>query len=276
MDFPIPKFAHIPLILSPTGGKLSKRHSHTSVDHYISKNYLPEALVNFIVLLGWRPITEDLDEEDEKNTEIFSMKELITLFDLSKVSAANAKLDESKLIFFNQHYMKEYYSNIDNRPREKVKVFKEKLHIYLPDCKQEIDAYDDFRMKEMIKMTLERIKLYEELVAFRFFFKDPDFKTEESQKTREKVFKNPEKSAKLLKELTEIVRDIPEDKFTMDTISKEVATYHHKQGKELKHEDLYHLLRFVLTGSKSGATATKIMEILGKETTMKRLSVWVV
>jgi glutamyl/glutaminyl-tRNA synthetase len=157
-----------------------------------------------------------------------------------------------------------------------LKTFREKLHIYLPDCKEEIDAYDDHRLKEMVKMTLERMKLYEELSAFRFLFKDPDFKSEESQKTREKVFKDAARSGKILRDVLEILKAIPEKNFQIETISKEIATYHHKVGKELKNEDLYHLLRFVLTGSKSGATATKIMEIIGKEATIRRLSVWIV
>lgn len=76
MEFQPPKFAHIPLILNPTGGKLSKRHSHTTVDHYIQNDFLPEAVNNFIALLGWRP-NEELVLDDMK--EIFKITEMMEL-----------------------------------------------------------------------------------------------------------------------------------------------------------------------------------------------------
>lgn len=232
--------------------------------------------MNFIALLGWRPITEDTDEENDKRSEIFRMNELIELFDLDKVSAANAKLDESKLIYFNSCYLKDFYSNVDIRTREKVKAFKEKLLVYFPQYKKEIEAYDDYRMKEMIKVVTERIKLYEEIISFEYFFKSPDFTSEKCMKTRESLFKNPEKTGKILRELTELIRNIPDNNFKLEEISKAIGEYHHKNSKEIKHEDLYHLIRFLLTGSKSGATATKIIEVLGKEVTLQRFSRWLV
>ena len=91
-----PQFAHMPLILAPGGGKLSKRHGSTAMEQFRDQGYLPEALMNYLALLGW-----SLDG----TTEFFSKQELLDVFTLERVSPSPATFDYTKLVWFNQHYI---------------------------------------------------------------------------------------------------------------------------------------------------------------------------
>ena len=92
----VPQLAHMPLILAPGGGKLSKRHGSTAMEEFRSQGYLPEALMNYLALLGW-----SLDG----TTEIFSKEDLLENFTLERVSPSPATFDYEKLLWFNQHYI---------------------------------------------------------------------------------------------------------------------------------------------------------------------------
>lgn len=92
-----PVYAHLPLILGPDRSKMSKRHGATSIDEYRARDYLPEAIVNYLALLGWNPGTEQ---------EIFSLKELIDTFDLTKVQKGGAIFDERKLNWIQKEHIK--------------------------------------------------------------------------------------------------------------------------------------------------------------------------
>jgi glutamyl-tRNA synthetase len=92
----IPEFAHLPLLLNPDRSKLSKRQGDVAVEDYLQKGYLPEALINFVALLGWNPTSD---------REIYSHEELIQLFDLSKVNKAGAVFNTEKLDWMNHEYL---------------------------------------------------------------------------------------------------------------------------------------------------------------------------
>jgi glutamyl-tRNA synthetase len=92
----VPKFAHMPLILAPGGGKLSKRHGSTAMEEFRAQGYLPEALTNYLALVGW---------SFDGQTEIFSKQELLEKFTLERVSPSPATFDYAKLAWFNQHYI---------------------------------------------------------------------------------------------------------------------------------------------------------------------------
>jgi len=240
----------------------------------MDKDFRPEALVNYIALLGWRPVTEGENENDPLKSELFSMKELIQLFSLDRITPSNAKLDETKLIFFNTHYLKQHYSDLDYRTKSRIQEFKEKLEKYLPDYSKEIQAYPENQMKEMIKLILDRIKLYEEVKEFSYFFHKPDFKSEKSVTSRTKVMADPNKAGKVLSELKTIIKEVPEQEFNQEVLGKAFGEYHFKNKASLSYEDIYHLLRFVLTGNHSGGPITKTAEILGKENVLKRIEFW--
>ena len=98
-EWKMPEFAHIPLILNPDKSKLSKRQGDVAVEDYRAKGYLPEAMINFIVLLGWNP-------GGGETNEIFSMEELIAQFDLEKVHKSGAVFDLNRLKWINGEYLR--------------------------------------------------------------------------------------------------------------------------------------------------------------------------
>ncbi len=98
MGWELPVFAHLPLILNPDKSKLSKRQGDVAAEDYLKKGYLPEALINFLALLGWNPTAD---------REIYAKQELINLFDLSKVNKAGAVFQIDKLNWLNNHYLRE-------------------------------------------------------------------------------------------------------------------------------------------------------------------------
>ncbi|NOY44646.1 MAG: glutamate--tRNA ligase [Deltaproteobacteria bacterium] len=97
LGYPLPRFAHVPMILGPDKKRLSKRHGATSVEAYRDAGFLPEALVNFLARLGW----------SHGDQEIFSLQELIDLFDLDGVGRSASVFNEDKLLWLNAHYIKE-------------------------------------------------------------------------------------------------------------------------------------------------------------------------
>ena len=97
MGAPVPAFAHVPLILGPDKKRLSKRHGATSVGEYEAQGYLPEAMVNFLALLGWSPGSGD--------QEVFSRDELVARFTLDGISGGNAVFNPDKLDWFNQQHI---------------------------------------------------------------------------------------------------------------------------------------------------------------------------
>src|SRR3989338_8597052 len=96
--FPAPEFAHIPLILSKDGGRLSKRHGATSIFEYKNMGFLPEALANYLALMGWSP---------GGDREVVPLNEMIKLFDVKDVNKTGATFDMDKLSWINSRYIKE-------------------------------------------------------------------------------------------------------------------------------------------------------------------------
>jgi glutamyl-tRNA synthetase len=114
LGFDAPRFAHIPMIAGPDGAKLSKRHGAVSVLEYRDRGYLPDAMLNYLVRLGW----------SHGDQEVFSRREMIELFDLASVQKSPARFDIEKLNWLNQHYMKTADSRvlIDGLARELERV----------------------------------------------------------------------------------------------------------------------------------------------------------
>src|SRR5205814_6630553 len=98
LDMPLPQFAHLSTILGPDHARLSKRHGATAVSQFRESGYLPEALMNYIALLGWSPISE--------GSEIIPQSDLVRQFRLERVNKSPAVFDTHKLDFINRHYLK--------------------------------------------------------------------------------------------------------------------------------------------------------------------------
>jgi glutamyl-tRNA synthetase len=243
-----PKMAHLPLIMSPSGGKLSKRKAESegipiNTKDYIEQKFEPEALVNFLSYLGWSP---------GDDSEIHSMDELIDLFSLDRVSKGGAVFDYKKLIWYNEHYLREKSAD-ELWPRVKAIASE---HGIDPD-----EAY----MKEIIPLMKDRVSKVEDFVTQgKFFFEDP-------QEYEEKAAKKwKDNSAELLKDYVKEIEKLDEKDFEAKTLKdkiKEVINAH-----DVGFGPLMMPLRVAVSGMGYGPDLTPTIELLGKEKTIRRIN----
>jgi len=144
----IPKYAHIPMILGDDGKRLSKRHGAVSVMQYRDDGYLPEALLNYLVRLGW----------SHGDQEIFSREEMIELFDLTGCNRAPSAFNTDKLIWVNQHYMKSLEPS----------YVAEHLAWHMAD--QNIDTSNGPALTEIVKVQADRVKTLKEMAQISAYF----------------------------------------------------------------------------------------------------------
>lgn len=255
----MPQFAHLPLLLAPDGkGKLSKRHGDkygfpvfplewndpktgSVFSGYRESGYLPEAVINFLALLGWNPGT---------NQEIMSMDELIKLFDLSKCNKAGAKFDFEKGKWFNH----EYIMQKDNR---------ELAELFMPVVREHgIDASMD-KVVTVVSLMKDRVSFVKDLWdTCKFFFVAP---TEYDEKTRKKRWK--EDSAEMMLKLAEVLEAI--DDFSIENQERIVMKWIEDNGYHLG--NIMNAFRLTLVGEGKGPHMFDISAVLGKEETLARL-----
>lgn len=242
-----PKMAHLPLIMSPSGGKLSKRKAETegipiNTKDYIEQKFEPEALVNFLAYLGWSP---------GDDSEIHSLEELCALFSLDRVSKGGAVFDYKKLIWYNEHYLREKSADeLWPRLREIAK-------------EHGLDPNEKY-MKQIIPLMKERVSKVEDFVTMgRFFFEDPEEYEEKAVK------KWKDNSAELLEAYIGKIEDLDEDQFDAkilkDKIKEVIEDYDVGFGPVMMP------LRVAVSGMGYGPDLTPTIELLGKETTIRRI-----
>lgn len=255
----MPQFAHLPLLLKPEGkGKLSKRdgdrlgfpvfplewHDPKSGEvssGYRESGYFPEAVINFLALLGWNPGTEQ---------EIFSLEELVGLFDISKCSKAGAKFDYKKGIWFNHEYI------LRKSSEEIAEKFAPMVREHCPDETME-------RITKVVSMMKDRVNFVSELWPLcSFFFIAP---TEYDEKTRKKRWK--ENSADALTELCDVIAGI--DDFSIDNQERVVEGWIESKGYKLG--EIMNAWRLALVGEGKGPGMFDISAFLGKEETLSRM-----
>jgi len=242
LGFDVPQFAHLPLILSPQGGRLSKRWGATSLREYRKMGYLKEALVNYLLLLGWSP---------KDNREIISLKEAKEIFDIKDVGKTSAVFSLDKLNWLNSQYIKE-------KPLEELTLLAEE---YL---KEEgfLENIDRAYLKKVVSLFKDRIAKLEDLKDWAKFCFYDEFEYQEE--TKEILKKNLSKEVRVLIENLKNIGNF--NKEDVERISRATAE---KLG--LKARDLVHPTRVALTGKRVGPGLFETMEVLGKEEVLKRL-----
>ncbi len=242
-----PKFVHLPVILAPDGkGKLSKRHGATSVREFKKLGVLPEALINYLALLGWSP---------GNDIEIMTLSEMIELFDLKKIGKRGSVFDYKKLYWMNSVYIRK-------------KSDKELFELSLPFF-EEYGLVKDEKSKEtlikIIPLFKERIKTLSEFPPFaEYFFKD---EYEYDPKGIKKHFK----SAEVFDLLDEIAMNLEKiEPFDIENIERVVRDFAEEKG--LKPAKIIHPLRMALTGKTIGPGLFELMEVLGKEKVIQRIN----
>ena len=255
----MPTFAHLPLLLKPEGkGKLSKRdgdrlgfpvfplewHDPKTGDvssGYRESGYFPEAVVNFLALLGWNPGTEQ---------ELFTLDELVQTFDIHKCSKAGARFDYQKGIWFNHEYMLK-------------KSNEEVANLFAPIVANNGVDETMERITQVVAMMKDRVNFVKELWPLcSFFFIAP---TEYDEKTVKKRWKVD--SAKVMGELADVLEGI--DDFSVEGQEPVVMKWVEEKGYKLG--DVMNAFRLTLVGIGKGPGMFDISAFLGKEETLKRL-----
>lgn len=243
----MPEFCHLPSILAGKGqGKLSKRHGAVSVISYMEEGYLPEAMINFLALLGWSPGTDQ---------EIFSMEELIEQFSLDKVSHTGAVFNRDKLDFFNGYYIRR-------------KSLEELAILVKPYLVKAGLIDEDYPFEPYFFMALRTVqermkKLSEAPELLSFYFQEPDYPPElliPKKGTKEGTIFALEVAVDCLTEIED---------FALPVLERELRQA--SQEKGIPHGDLLWPLRAALTGKIASPGAFEVLEVLGKDQSLLRL-----
>lgn len=241
-----PEFAHLPLLLGPDRSKLSKRHGVTSVTEYKKMGYLPQALVNYLALLGWTP---------EENKEIYTVEELIELFDLRRVTKNPGIFDVTKLEWINTQHIRrlslEELADLTYPFLKEAEWFKEE------NFKREYYLKVLTLLQERLK-TLAQIREY----ADYFFVDDLDYDVE----TVKKVCKHPD-TPLYLEKIKEVWSQIQE--FTAENLENSLKKL--AEENQIPTKNLVHPIRVALTNKTVGPGLYEIVEVLGKDKTLRRL-----
>jgi len=243
LGLPIPEFGHMPLILGRDGAKLSKRHGGVSVREYRDEGFLPEALANYLILLGWMP-------KDGK--EIMPQERAVREFEITSMNDVQAKFDLDKLRWINSEY-------ICAAPDERLlPLVKDRLKAAGFD----LSGRDDVYVAKVLGLYRVRIKTLAELPAMTDFFFRDDFAMEEgrSQLERPGARESVGFFAARLEALAEFRHD------ALESTCRELAA-----EKGLKPADIIHPTRAAVSGRTKGAGLFEMMEVLGKETVVKRM-----
>jgi glutamyl-tRNA synthetase len=238
--WPVPPHAHVPNVLGPDGKKLSKRHGATQVEEFIREGYLPEALVNFLALIGWSPGTEE---------EIFSMDDLVQRFRIDQVHKAGGKWDRDRLNYFNGLWIR----------RLSDEELVRRLESFLPA------EWDRALVRQVVPLIKERMATLaeaKEQIAFLFTDRiehDPSLLVPKRREAHETVT--------ALSRVTVALRYL--EPFTAERIEQAIAAVAADTGWSVR--DLTIAIRAAVTGRRVGPPLYESIALLGKELTIERL-----
>ena len=255
-EWKAPDFAHLPLIMKPVGkGKLSKRDgdklgfpvfplSWNESKGYRETGYFPEAVVNFLALLGWNPGTEQ---------ELFSLNQLVQSFSLERVNKSGARFDPEKTKWYNQHYLQE-------------KSNSELAHLFqsvLTEKQIPAENWDDNFVENVVSLIKERATFVSDFWELSdYFFEAP---ISYNEKALRKQWK--EDSPAIMEQLTSTLSTIKD--FTSENVETDVKTWIAEQ--ELSFGKVMPPLRLVIVGDMKGPHLFDIMALIGKEESITRI-----
>lgn len=246
---PPPVFAHIPLILKQNGpGKMSKRDQGALIEEYQRRGYLPEALVNFLCLLGWNP-----GDDREK----MPLAEIVRLFDLPGVNQSNARFDDRKLAHMNQTYLLEL-------PAEDFVARARAQHSRAGTVGTAALAAEAGYFRDVALLCQPKLKGLEDLPAYAAHFFTEEFPID--AKVREKVLAKGDPRARL----DEVVAALPGLDFATDGALEEGIKALAARGG-LAFGDYQAVVRLAVSGSNIGPSLTGMMRVLGRERVRSRL-----
>ena len=239
----IPVYVHLPLITDEEHKKLSKRSGHSSFEDIVEQGILPEAIINFVALLGWSP---------EDNREIFTLDELIADFDYTRINKSPSVFDMNKLKWMNGEYIKAM--DADRFYDMALPYMKEVLH-------------KEFDLKKIAAMVQTRIEVFPDIPGLIAFFETlPEYDT--AMYAHKKMKTTKESALAVLKDVLPLLE--AQENYSNDALYQMLLAY--VAQKEVKNGYVMWPIRTAVSGLQmTPAGATEIMEILGKEETLLRI-----
>ena len=239
----VPVYVHCPLITDENHKKLSKRSGHSSFEDLVDQGFLPEAIVNFVALLGWSP------ENDE---EMFTLSELVKAFDYHRISKSPAVFDMVKLRWMNGEYIK----NMD------FDRFFQLAEPYLREA-----VHGPYDLKKIAAMVKTRIEVFPDIPEhIDFFDAVPDYDV--SMYAHKKMKTDPEKGLSLLREVRPLLA--AQADFSNDALFEALKQFGEEKGYKTGY--IMWPIRTALSGkATTPAGATEIADVLGKEESLKRI-----
>jgi len=238
----MPVYAHVPLILNPDRTKLSKRKGDVSVEGYLTKGYLPEAIINFISTLGFNPTSDQ---------EIFTREELVQLFDLSKVNKGGAVMNTEKLDWMNHQYLAKL-SEDDlakvAKPFLKETVDNQLVRRALFVERQRVNRLDEF--DEKIQPYLFAIEYPKDILVWKKA--------------------SPEDALQQLKNIRPVIAGLSDETFTQMSLL-EVAVKEYISSQGLQNGNVLWPLRVALSGAEKSASPFECLWVLGKQASVTRI-----
>ena len=239
----IPVYVHCPLITDETHQKLSKRCGHSSYEDLLDQGFVSEAIVNYVALLGWSP---------SDNREIFTLDELVQAFDYHHINKSPAVFDIAKLRWMNGEYIKKMDAD----------EFYERALPYMKEVLKK-----DYNFKKIAGMVQTRIETFPDIPALIDFFEEvPEY--DSAMYCHKKMKTNEETSLTVLKEVLPVLEE--QEDYTNDPLFETLSAFVKEHG--YKNGYVMWPLRTAVSGKQmTPAGATEIMEIIGKDETIKRV-----
>jgi len=250
LGMPPPQYAHVPLILNPDRSKMSKRFGDTTVAEYRAKGYLPAALINFLVLLGWHP------QDDQ---EIFSLDELIKKFELERVRKSGAIFDQAKLDWLNREYLKKMTDD-------------EIAACLAPMIAEEKMDIKPATLKKLIAIERGRATTLRDFIeGGKTFFQLPDYEAiilipPLIQRSKDRL---PE-FGEILEHALSIIKNVPPADFTKANL-KEIFLSPAMINARNRGNVLWPL-RVALTGLEKSPDPAEVADVIGKEESLRRIA----
>lgn len=252
LGFALPKFAHIPLVLDDTGKKLSKRHHGdlVAVSRYSEQGYLPEAMLNFVVRLGW--------SYDDKQ-EIFSVEELIEKFDLTRVGKSGSVFEIKKLEWLNTHYINQL--DVSERTDAVIPIWQAEGLVNLTESRDWLE--------KIVEAVGERLTTLQDIVPqTRYFFTDDyEYDPKAVKKWWGSSEEKKQKTNDILTRLLQIIEDVP----TFDLETVESAIWKYTDENDIKRVAAMQAMRIALTGTSFGPSLFDIVVLLGRDEVLVRV-----
>ncbi|MFH1783659.1 MAG: glutamate--tRNA ligase [bacterium] len=248
LGFNVPEFAHVAMIHGSDGGRLSKRHGATALEQYHQEGYLPQALLNYLALLGWS--TSD-------SQQLFTIDEMVEKFSLDGCGKSAAVFDPQKLLWMNGEYLRKL------EPERLVEIsipYLEKQGLVNKDTRYEY-------LRKIISLEQEKMKLVSDVVGLVDFFLRDDVEFDE--KAVNKVLKK-EHAPKALEAMAAKLKEMDEKDFVCDKLEKLTRDVAEVLG--FKAGQVFHPVRVSISGKTTGPGLFEMMEVLGKEKVLKRIT----